>query len=223
MESIIKLDKVKKYYELGEVIVPAVNGISLDIRKGEFIAIMGASGSGKSTLMNLIGTLDVPTTGNIFLNKINLEGISESELAQLRGKKLGFIFQTFNLVRSLNTLENVMLPLAFQNIPREVRREKAISILNQVGLGKRLNHLPSELSGGEMQRVAIARALVNDPEIILADEPTGNLDSKTGREIINLLDSLNKKGKTIILITHDNEVAKSAQRVVKIKDGKLLK
>ncbi len=219
MESAISLHNVNKHYLVGEVIVKAVNGITLNIKKGEFIALIGASGSGKSTLMNLIGSLDYPTNGQVYLDKLDISHASESELAQIRGRKIGFIFQTFNLIPSLTALANVMLPMAFQNIPRYERKEIAISILEQVGLGDRIHHLPSQLSGGEKQRVAIARALVNDPEIILADEPTGNLDSKTGQEIMQTLKKLHKNGKTIILITHDSELAKSAQRTIKLKDG----
>ena len=219
METLIELKNVKKHYQLDEVIVPALNGISLQIKKAEFVAITGASGSGKSTAMNIVGSIDAPTSGQVLLEGSDISNATESELAQLRGRKIGFVFQTFNLVPSLTALANVMLPMTFQNTPRSIRKQKAISILEQVGLSKRINHLPSQLSGGEKQRVAIARALVNDPEIILADEPTGNLDSKTGKEIIELLKNLHKKGKTIILITHDNEIAKTAQRIIKIKDG----
>lgn len=219
MESAISLHDVKKHYLVGEVIVKAVNGITLTIKKGEFIALIGASGSGKSTLMNLIGSLDYPTNGQVYLEKLDISHASESELAQIRGRKIGFIFQTFNLIPSLTALGNVMLPMAFQNIPRYKRKEIAISTLEQVGLGDRIHHLPSQLSSGQRQRVAIARALVNDPEIILADEPTGNLDSKTGQEIMQTIKKLHQNGKTIILITHDHELAKSAQRTIKLKDG----
>ena len=223
MENIIELDNVKKLYQLDEVIVPALNGLSLNIKKGEFVAITGASGSGKSTAMNLIGSLDTPTQGRVLLNQSDISHAHESELAQIRGKKIGFIFQTFNLISSLTALDNIMLPMSFQKTPRSKRKQIAINILTKVGLEKRMYHLPSELSGGEKQRVAIARALVNNPEIILADEPTGNLDSKTGHQIISILKELHKQGKTIILITHDNEIAKTAQRRVKIKDGMLEK
>ena len=223
MESVIELKDVKKLYHLDEVIVPALNGLSLKIKKGEFVSLIGASGSGKSTAMNMIGSLDTPSEGVVFLEGFDISHISESALAQIRGKKIGFIFQIFNLIPSLNALNNVMLPMSFQNVSRIERKERAIKLLEQVGLGKRIYHLPSQLSGGERQRVAIARALVNDPEIILADEPTGNLDSKTGQEIMHVLKELHKKGKTIILITHDKEIAKVAQRTIKLKDGKLEK
>ncbi len=222
MQPIIKIQKAKKHFQVGGAIVKAINGISVDIQKGEFLAIIGASGSGKSTLMNLIGSLDYPTEGNVYLDNMDISHATESELAQIRGRKIGFIFQTFNLIPSLTALGNVALPMFFQNIPRLLRKERAISLLQQVGLGNRLDHLPSQLSGGERQRVAIARALINDPEIILADEPTGNLDSKTGKEIINLIASFHNKGKTVILITHDHEIAQKAQRIINLKDGLIL-
>jgi len=223
MKPIIELQNVKKIYRLGEVIVPAVNGVSLKIERGECISIMGVSGSGKSTLMHIVGTLDIPTEGDIFIDGINILRLSQSEIAKIRGEKIGFIFQTFNLIPSLTALDNVMLPMLFQNIPRSQRKTTALQLLNRIGLGKRAKHIPSKLSGGERQRVAIARALVNDPEILLADEPTGNLDSKTGREILELILDFHKKGKTVIIITHDLEIAKRTQRVIKIKDGILVK
>ena len=223
MESVIELQNVKKLYHLDEITVPALNGLSLKIKKGEFVAIMGASGSGKSTAMNMIGSLDTPTEGKVLLEGADISKADESELAQLRGKKIGFIFQSFNLIPSLSALGNVMLPMMFQNISRNERKEKAAVLLTKVGLKDRMFNLPSQLSGGERQRVAFARALVNNPEIILADEPTGNLDSRTGKEIINLLTELHNQGKTIILITHDDKIAKKAKRKIKIKDGKLEK
>ena len=223
MESVIELQNVKKLYHLDEITVPALNGLSLKIKKGEFVAIMGASGSGKSTAMNMIGSLDKPTEGKVLLEGADISKADESELAQLRGKKIGFIFQSFNLIPSLSALGNVMLPMMFQNISRNERKEKAAVLLTKVGLKDRMFNLPSQLSGGERQRVAFARALVNNPEIILADEPTGNLDSRTGKEIINLLTELHNQGKTIILITHDDKIAKKAKRKIKIKDGKLEK
>ncbi len=219
----IELQGVKKLYEIGESVIPALNGLSLKINKGEFVAILGASGSGKSTAMNMIGSLDIPSEGKVLLEGADISHAEESELAQLRGKKIGFIFQSFNLIPSLTALGNVMLPMTFQNVPREQRKIRATQLLMQVGLKERMSNLPSQLSGGERQRVAIARALINDPEIILADEPTGNLDSKTGTEIIKTLTDLHKQGRTIILITHDEKVAKQAQRRIKIKDGKLEK
>jgi len=221
--NIIQLKNVHKDYKMGESIVSAVEAINLDIKKGEFIAIVGPSGSGKSTMMNLVGALDLASEGDIFLDSQNIEHLEESELAQIRGRKIGFVFQTFNLIPTLTALENVMLPMMFQDITREKRKERALDLLKQVNLSHRLNHLPSELSGGERQRVAIARALANNPEVILADEPTGNLDSKTGKEIIQMLLNLNKQGKTIILVTHNLELAKMAKRTIKLKDGRIEK
>ncbi len=223
MQDLIKLQDVHKIYQLDEIEIPAINGVNLVINKGDFVVIMGPSGSGKSTAMNLVGCLDFPTKGEIFLDKYNISNLAESDLAQIRSKKIGFIFQTFNLIPSLNSLENVALPLTFQNISRNEKLQKAGKLLEMVGLKDRMNHLPNQLSGGQRQRVAIARALINDPEIILADEPTGNLDSKTGGEIINLLKELNKQGKTIILVTHNLEFTKLANKVVYLKDGKISK
>ncbi len=222
MNSQITLEDVHKIYQVDDVKVPAINGISLEINKGDFVVLIGPSGSGKSTAMNLIGCLDTPTKGEVYLDKYNISKLSESDLAQIRGKRIGFIFQTFNLIGSLTALENVMLPMTFQNIPREAKVKKARELLQLVGLGDRIQHLPGELSGGQKQRVAIARALVNDPEIILADEPTGNLDTKTGDEIINLLVEFNEKGKTIILVTHNSELLKLGDKVVMLRDGKIV-
>ncbi len=221
MTTLIKLDEVYKIYKLDEVEVPALNGISLNINKGDFAIIMGPSGSGKSTAMNMVGCLDTATKGEIYLEKDNIAHLHESDLAQIRGKKIGFIFQTFNLIPSLTALENVILPMTFQNVPRNIKLRKAKDVLELVGLGNRTNHLPSQLSGGQRQRVAIARALVNDPEIILADEPTGNLDTKTGDEIMALLKNLNKKGKTIILVTHNPELTKLGNKIIKLRDGRI--
>lgn len=223
MTEIIKLDNVSKRYEMGEEIVNAACNIKLTINKGDFVAITGPSGSGKSTMMNLVGALDLASEGEIYLDKIDIEHLEESELAQIRGRKIGFIFQTFNLIPTLNALENVALPMLFQGVEREERDERAKELLEKVGLGHRLTHLPNELSGGERQRVAIARALANNPEIILADEPTGNLDSKTGQEILAMFEKLNKEGKTVIMVTHDKELAKRAKRIVKLKDGMIEK
>ncbi|MFA5020229.1 MAG: ABC transporter ATP-binding protein [Candidatus Pacearchaeota archaeon] len=222
-KAIIKLENVHKEYEMGSSTVVAVNGINLEIKRGDFIAITGPSGSGKSTMMNLVGALDLATEGEIYLDGQDIEHLEESELAQIRGRKIGFIFQSFNLIPTLTAMENVMLPMMFQDYTEEERKERAIELLKEVSLSHRLDHLPKELSGGERQRVAIARALANDPEVILADEPTGNLDSKTGEEIIQMFISLNKLGKTIIIVTHDSEVAKQAKKIVKIKDGKIIK
>lgn len=223
MTEIIKLDKVHKNYEMGEETVRAACDINLTINKGDFVAITGPSGSGKSTMMNLVGALDLASEGEIYLDKIDIEHLEESDLAQIRGKKIGFIFQTFNLIPTLNAVDNVALPMLFQGVDRDDREERARMLLEKVGLGHRLTHLPNELSGGERQRVAIARALANDPEIILADEPTGNLDSKTGQEILEMFEKLNKEGKTIIMVTHDKELAKRARKIVKIKDGRIEK
>ena len=222
-EEIIRLDNISKTYQMGNSQIKAVCDASLIIKKGEFVAIVGPSGSGKSTMMNMVGALDLASKGDIYLDNINIEKVSESQLAQIRGKRIGFIFQTFNLIPTLNAVENVALPMTFQNIPRSVRMERAKELLKEVKLENRMFHLPNELSGGERQRVAIARALANDPEVILADEPTGNLDSKTGEEIINMFIDLNKKGRTIIMITHDHNVAKRAQRIIRIKDGMIVK
>ncbi len=220
--SLITLQDVYKVYSLGGIDLPAVNGISLNINKGDFVALIGPSGSGKTTAMNLVGCLDTATKGKIFLGKYNTQDLPESDLAQIRGKQIGFIFQTFNLISSLSALDNVALPMIFQNVSRSARIKKAQMLLEQVGLANRMDHLPNQLSGGQRQRVAIARALVNDPEIILADEPTGNLDTKTGDEIMQLLTTLNKAGKTIILVTHNPELTKLADTVIRIKDGKIV-
>jgi len=199
-----------------------LKGVNLDIHRKEFLAILGPSGSGKSTLLNMIGSLDLPTKGKVILDGKNIAHLPESDLAQLRGKKIGFIFQTFNLIPSLSALANVMLPMTFQGVSREERVKKAQSLLGKVGLGHRVNHLPSELSGGERQRVAIARALVNDPEVILADEPTGNLDSKTGKDIMSILLKFNQEGKTVIMITHERSLSKYSDRICLLKDGKVI-
>jgi len=219
-ETIIKLEKVWKIYKMGKVEVYALRGLNVEIKKGEFVAITGPSGSGKSTAMHLTGCLDTPTRGTIFLDNRNISKMSESELAQIRGRKIGFIFQKFNLIGTLTALENVMLPMTFQNIPYEQREKRAKELLEKVELGNRLNHKPNEMSGGEQQRVAIARSLANNPEVILADEPTGNLDSKTGANVMGFLEKLHEKEKkTIIIVTHDHNLAKSAERIIKIKDG----
>jgi len=220
--EIIRLDNICKRYKMGEEIVQAVCDASLTINKGDFVAIVGPSGSGKSTMMNMVGALDLASKGDIFLDNIDIEHLSESRLAQIRGKRIGFIFQTFNLIPTLNALENVALPMIFQGVSKSKRIEMAKKLLNDVKLSHRMYHLPNELSGGERQRVAIARALANDPEVILADEPTGNLDSKTGEEIMRMFIDLNNSGKTIIMITHDNELAKRAKRIIRLRDGKIV-
>ena len=222
-KGIIKLKNVSKHYYLGNETIKAVDEISVTINKGDFIAIVGPSGSGKSTMMNLVGALDLATKGEIYLDNVNIEILKESELALLRSKKIGFIFQTFNLIPTLTALENVMLPMIFRGISLRYRKEKAMLLLEKIGLGQRLNHLPSELSGGEKQRVAIARALINDPEVILADEPTGNLDTKRGKELAGMFKGLSKEGKTIILVTHDEELAGYADKIYRLRDGKIIK
>lgn len=220
-DTIIELDKVEKHYQMGNSTVKALDGVSVKINKGDFVVIIGPSGSGKSTMMNMVGALDLATKGEIYLDGQDIEHLEESELAQIRGRKIGFVFQTFNLIPTLTALENVALPMLFQGIDSEERILRAEKILEDVKLSHRRNHLPNELSGGERQRVAIGRALANNPEVILADEPTGNLDSKTGLEIMNLFNDLNKKGKTIILVTHDLSLVKYASKVLKIRDGKI--
>lgn len=221
---LIELKNVFKYYFMGDNVVRAVDGISLKVNEGDFVAIMGPSGSGKSTSMNLVGSLDVPTKGQIYLDGEDISTFSESELAQLRGKKIGFIFQSFNLIPNLTAKENVILPMTFQGVSEFERIAKAEELLEMVELDDRMDHYPSELSGGQKQRVAIARSLANDPEVILADEPTGNLDTKTGDIVMHFLDKLHKKGKTIIMITHEPELAeKHAQVVYWLRDGKIEK
>ena len=221
---IIKLKDVWKTYVMGKVSLDVLKGINVDIYRGEFVAILGPSGSGKSTLMNQVGLLDVPSKGKITIDEVDISTLEESDLAQLRGKKIGFVFQQFNLIPALTALENVILPTIFQNLGLEERDKRARELLDLVGLADRMAHRPNELSGGQQQRVAIARALVNNPEIILADEPTGNLDTKSGEQVIKLLEELhNKEGKTIILVTHDIEKAKLAERIIYLKDGEVEK
>jgi len=223
-DFIIKLEDVWKIYKMGEVEVPALRGLSLVVKHGEFLSLMGQSGSGKSTAMNMIGCLDVPTKGRIFLEEHDISHLSESELAQIRGRKIGFIFQQFNLIPTLSALDNVALPMIFQGFPKEKRIKKAKELLAMVELADRMEHKPNELSGGQQQRVAIARALVNDPEVILADEPTGNLDSTTGHKVIDFLRELHKKEKkTIVMVTHDANVAKYAERTERLRDGQIIK
>lgn len=219
---VIQTKEVKKIYEIGDVKIKALNGVSIDIFEGDFLAIVGKSGSGKSTLMHLIGLLDTPTSGHVLLNKKDVSTYSEKDLAIERNKNIGFVFQQFNLLERTTSLENVMLPLQYSTFPRSKREQKAKEMLELVGLSDRINNKSNELSGGQKQRVAIARALVNDPSIILADEPTGNLDSKTGEEIENLFKKLNKIGKTIVIVTHDDDLAKIAKRKVVVSDGEVV-
>jgi len=222
--EIINLKTVSKYYNMGETIVKAVDGIDISIKEGDFVAIMGPSGSGKSTSMNLVGSLDMPTQGHIFLDGEDISELAESDLAQIRGKKIGFIFQNFNLIPNLTVKENVMLPMMFQGTDVYEREAVAEELLKKVDLGDRMDHYPNQISGGQMQRVAIARALANDPEVILADEPTGNLDTKTGEKVMEFLQQLNKEGKTIIMVTHEPELAEAyARKVYWLRDGKVEK
>jgi len=220
--AMLVLTDVIKRYKMGEQYVNALNGVSLQIERGEYIAIMGPSGSGKSTMMNILGFLDVPDKGEYIFDGQKITGMSEKELAFVRNRRVGFIFQTFNLLPRETALENVELPMIYSGTSKTKRFEIAKKLLNMVGLGERINHRPNELSGGERQRVAIARALVNNPDIILADEPTGNLDTKTGNEIMSILDNLNKKGKTVVLVTHDPEIAEHSDRIIHIRDGKII-
>jgi putative ABC transport system ATP-binding protein len=220
--ALIRMREITKDYEMGEAMVHALRGIDLEVAGGEFLAIVGPSGSGKSTLMNLIGCLDRPTEGEYHLDERKVDDLSDDDLAHIRNKSIGFVFQTFNLLPRTNCLHNVELPLLYSSISRKDREEKALSILERVGLGDRVYHNPNELSGGERQRVAIARALVNDPTIVLADEPTGNLDSKTGSEIMSIFSELNGEGKTIVLVTHEKYIADYARRVIYLRDGQVI-
>ena len=218
----IRTENLTKVYRMGDVEVYALRDVNLAIQDGEFIAIKGPSGSGKSTLLNMIGCLDTPTSGSIFINNIDVATLNENELAEIRREKIGFIFQQFNLVHTLNAVENVALPLFFSGVKRETRLKRAEEQLVKVGLGDRIYHKPSELSGGQQQRVAIARALANDPEVVIGDEPTGNVDTATGNAIMDILEGLNKEGRTVIVVTHDAEIAARAGRTKRMRDGKLL-
>ena len=222
-EPIIKLEEVWKTYQLGKTEVNALRGLNLEILPGAFVAIMGSSGSGKSTLLNMIGCLDFPTKGKVFLKDKDISKMPESQLSQFRGRVLGFVFQEFNLFQNLNAQQNVMLPMIFQGTSMEKRKERAEKLLDSVGLKDRMSHQPSELSGGERQRVALARAFANDPEVVIADEPTGNLDSVTGKRILEFLTKLHKEeGKTVIVVTHDLKVAEYAEKIIYIKDGQIV-
>jgi putative ABC transport system ATP-binding protein len=215
----IRLQKISRRYQMGAETIHALREVSLEIQRGEYVAIMGPSGSGKSTLMNLIGCLDTPTDGLYELNGVQVSQMDDNELAEIRNKEIGFIFQTFNLLPRSDALRNVELPLIYSGVPAEERREVALEALRKVGLADRIHHRPNELSGGQRQRVAVARALVNRPSILLADEPTGNLDTKTGMEILALFDELSRQGHTIIVVTHEEDVAKHARRILRIRDG----
>jgi len=220
---LMKLDKVSKIYDMGEDKLYALNNVDLEIQRGEFSSILGPSGSGKSTLLHILGLLDEPSKGEIYLDGIEVHKLNEDERARLRGKKIGFIFQMFNLIPSLTVLENVTLPaLIYENSPTEAEA-KAMQMLKFIGMDHRLHHYPNQLSGGQRQRVAIARALINDPEIIFADEPTGNLDTKTGQDVLDMFKSLHEQGKTIIIVTHDVGITKLTSRTIKIVDGKIVK
>ncbi|HYU34278.1 MAG TPA: ABC transporter ATP-binding protein [Thermoanaerobaculia bacterium] len=220
--ALIELRDIRKTYIMGSEEVHALNGVSLGIERGEYVAIMGSSGSGKSTLMNLLGCLDTPTSGSYKLNGTPVEDLNDTELAAIRNKEIGFVFQTFNLLARTDALHNVELPLIYAGVSRGTRRERARRALDRVGLGDRMHHKPNELSGGQRQRVAVARALVNDPSILLADEPTGNLDSATSTEIMALFDELHTQGNTVVLVTHEADIAAHAWRQVQLRDGQVL-
>ncbi len=217
--KIIELQEITKYFQVGTQVVKALNGITLDIHKNEYVSLMGASGSGKSTLMNILGCLDTPTEGSYILNNQVVSQLTDNELAEIRNKEIGFVFQTFNLLPRATALENVMLPLVYAGLNKTQRKERAIEVLEQVQLSDRMDHKPSELSGGQRQRVAVARALVNRPSIILADEPTGNLDSKTSIEIMALFEEIHNLGNTVIVVTHELDIAKHTNRIIQLKDG----
>ena len=221
MDKVIEIHDIVKNYQVGSVIVRALRSLTLSIERNEYVAIMGPSGSGKSTLMNLIGCLDTPTSGSYNLNGTDVSKMEDNMLAEIRNKEIGFIFQTFNLLPRYTALENVTLPLIYAGVPKAEREKLAVDTLTQVGLADRMTHKPNELSGGQRQRVAIARALVNKPSIILADEPTGNLDSKTSVDIMSLLDEIHRKGNTVIVVTHEEDIAKHAARIIRLLDGSI--
>lgn len=220
--SLVEVKDLYKIYNPGENEVRALDGINLIVEKGEFLAIVGQSGSGKSTFMNMIGLLDIPTSGTYLLDGVDVSSMTDDELSEIRNKQIGFIFQGFNLISNLSAIENVELPLVYRGMKKDERHKLAVEALERVGLSHRLNHLPKQMSGGQQQRVAIARAVAARPPIILADEPTGNLDSHSGVEVMKILHELHREGRTIILITHDNEIAKEAQRVIRIQDGQII-
>jgi len=218
-DAVIQIENLTRFYQMGETEVRALAGVSLEVKRNEYIAIMGPSGSGKSTLMNMIGCLDTPSSGEYILNGNRVSQMNDSDLAEVRNREIGFVFQTFNLLPRTSCLANVELPLIYAGVKASDRKERALDVLDKVGLGDRVDHKPNELSGGQRQRVAIARALVNSPSILLADEPTGNLDTKTGDEIMLLFEELYRAGNTIILVTHENEIAEYARRIVRLRDG----
>jgi putative ABC transport system ATP-binding protein len=219
---VIDVHEVHKTYRIGDISVHALRGVSLSVQRGEYVAIMGTSGSGKSTLMHILGCLDSPTAGTYRLDGVNVRELDEDTLSDIRGRFIGFVFQSFNLIPRTRALANVELPMSYAGVPREERRKHALAALEAVGLGDRVDHVPAELSGGQQQRVAIARALVTDPALILADEPTGNLDTASTEEVLGILERLNDEGRTIVLITHEDDVARRAQRVIRLKDGEVL-
>lgn len=220
-KPLIQLGDITRVYRMGEHEVHALAGVSLEVLQNEYVAIMGPSGSGKSTLMNIIGCLDTPTSGEYYLNEQRVSEMTDNELAEVRNREIGFVFQTFNLLPRADCMHNVELPLVYSGISKRIRKDMALRALESVGLGDRVHHKPNELSGGQRQRVAVARALVNDPSIILADEPTGNLDTKTGEEIMHLLELLFRRGNTILLVTHEEEIARHARRVIRLRDGRI--
>lgn len=219
MDLVIKIRNITRNFPLGNEVVKILKGIDLDIERGEYVALMGPSGSGKSTLMNLLGCLDTPTSGTYELNGKDVSNMSDDELAEIRNREIGFVFQTFNLLPRTTALENVALPMIYAGKSKKERTERATQVLQDVGLGDRMDHRPNQLSGGQRQRVAVGRALVNNPSIILADEPTGNLDSKTSLEIMNLFNQIHKAGNTVILVTHEEEIAENAHRIIRLRDG----
>ncbi len=221
--ALLEVEDLWKVYRRGTVEVPALRGVSFTVERGEYVAIMGPSGSGKSTLMHILGCLLTPTSGRYLLEGVEVSTLSEDERARLRRERIGFVFQRFNLLPRLNLMENVALPLVYAGVPSRIRQERARAMLERVGLGHRLFHTPMEISGGEAQRAAIARALVSDPALILADEPTGNLDTRTGAQILDLFEALHREGRTLVLVTHDEEVARRAKRVLHIRDGEVVK
>lgn len=219
--EVISIHDVTKFYVMGQEVIKALNGVSISVKQNEYVALMGPSGSGKSTLMNILGCLDSPTKGSYVLNGTDVSALVDDQLAEIRNKEIGFVFQTFNLLPRLSALENVELPLIYAGMTKTERRERAKEVLQQVGLADRMSHRPNELSGGQRQRVAIARALVNNPSIILADEPTGNLDTKTSVEIMAMLDEIHANGNTVILVTHEEDIAEYAHRIIRMRDGKV--
>lgn len=221
MKSIISFREIVKNYYLGNIVVPALQKISLDIYQNEYVAIMGPSGSGKSTLMNILGCLDTPSGGTYLLNSTDVSRLNDNQLAEIRNKEIGFVFQTFNLLPRYNALDNIMLPLVYAGVPKLQRIKAANEVIESVGLSDRMYHKPNELSGGQRQRVALARALINRPSIILADEPTGNLDSKTSKDIMNLFSEVHSKGNTIIIVTHEDDIARYTNRIIKLRDGQI--